>query len=57
MKEFQRALMEVLDGSPNYRISHYIEWLITIVVLMNCSAVILDSVPEVHAEYKDFSTS
>ena len=54
MKEFQRALMEVLDGSPNYRISHYVELLITVVVLMNCSAVILDSVPEVHAEYKDF---
>jgi len=46
--------MEVLDGSPNYRISQYVEWLITVVVLMNCSAVILDSVPEVHAEYKDF---
>ena len=54
MKEFQRALMEVLDGSPNYRISHYVELLISVVVLMNCSAVILDSVPEVHAEYKDF---
>jgi len=54
IKDFQRALMEVLDGSPNYRISQYVEWLITVVVLMNCSAVILDSVPEVHAEYKDF---
>jgi hypothetical protein len=31
-----------------------VEWVITVVVLVNCSAVILDSIPEVHAEYKDF---
>jgi voltage-gated potassium channel len=46
--------MEVLEGSPSYKISKYVEWLITVVVLVNCSAVILDSVPEVHAVYKDF---
>ena len=46
--------MEVLEGSPNYKVSKYVEWLITVVVLVNCSAVILDSVPEVHAVYKDF---
>ena len=46
--------MEILEGSPNQVLSHYVEWLITVVVLVNCSAVILDSVPEVHAEYKSF---
>jgi len=46
--------MDVLEGSPNYKVSKYVEWLITVVVLVNCSAVILDSVPEVHADYKDF---
>ena len=46
--------MEILDGSPNQPLSRYAEWLISSVVLINCSAVILDSVPEVHAQYKDF---
>lgn len=46
--------MEVLEGSPNHRVSRYVEWIITAVVLLNCSAVILDSVPEVHAQYKHF---
>ena len=46
--------MEILDGSPTQPLSRYAEWLITSVVLINCSAVILDSVPEVHAQYKDF---
>ncbi len=50
----RQVVMDVLDGSPNYKASRYVEWLITIVVLTNCSAVILDSVPEIHAEYKDF---
>ena len=54
MNEIKRMVMEILEGSPDYKISKYVEWLITVVVLMNCSAVILDSVPEVHAEYKDF---
>ena len=47
-------LMEILEGSPNQSLSKYAEWLISTVVLVNCSAVILDSVPEVHAQYKDF---
>jgi voltage-gated potassium channel len=50
----QRSLMEILDGSPKHTLSRYVEWLITTVVLVNCSAVILDSVPEVHAEFKEF---
>ena len=53
-QSLQRTVMEVLDGSPKHAVSRYVEWLITIVVLVNCSAVILDSIPEVHAEYKDF---
>ncbi len=48
------TLMEILEGSPNQPLSRYAEWLISAVVLVNCSAVILDSVPEVHAEYKEF---
>jgi voltage-gated potassium channel len=46
--------MEIMDGSPKHVLSRYVEWAITIVVLVNCSAVILDSIPEVHADYKDF---
>ena len=53
MKKIQIALMEILEGSPKYRASHYVEWLITVVVLVNCSAVILDSIPEVHAQYRE----
>ncbi|MEN9670115.1 MAG: hypothetical protein RL018_392, partial [Pseudomonadota bacterium] len=41
-------------GSPKHTASRYVEWIITFVVLVNCSAVILDSVPEIHAEFKDF---
>lgn len=48
------TLMEILEGSPKHAASRYVEWLITMVVLVNCSAVILDSVPEIHAEFKDF---
>lgn len=48
------TLMEILEGSPKHTASRYVEWLITFVVLVNCSAVILDSVPEIHAEFKDF---
>ena len=54
LSELQHSVMEVLEGSPNYKISKYVEWLITVVVLVNCSAVILDSVPEIHAVHKDF---
>jgi len=50
----KQTLMEVLEGSPKHAASRYVEWIITLVVLLNCSAVILDSVPEVHAEFKDF---
>ena len=46
--------MEILEGSPLQPLSRYAEWMISAVVLVNCSAVILDSVPEVHAQYKDF---
>ncbi len=51
---FKNTLMEILDGSPKHTASRYVEWIITLVVLVNCSAVILDSVPEIHAEFKDF---
>jgi voltage-gated potassium channel len=51
---FKKTLMEILDGSPKHAASHYVELAITFVVLVNCSAVILDSVPEIHAQYKDF---
>ncbi|MEY4121591.1 MAG: hypothetical protein RLZZ457_429 [Pseudomonadota bacterium] len=50
----KHTLMEILDGSPKHAISRYVEWLITVVVLVNCTAVILDSVPEIHAEFKEF---
>ena len=50
----RQTVMEILDGSPDQFLSKYCEWLITVVVLVNCSAVILDSVPEVHAEFKEF---
>jgi voltage-gated potassium channel len=48
------TLMEILEGSPKHRASRYVELAITLVVLVNCSAVVLDSVPEIHAVYKDF---
>ena len=51
---FKQTLMEVLDGSPKHAASRFVELAITLVVLVNCSAVILDSVPEIHAEFKDF---
>ena len=51
---FKTTLMEILDGSPKHRASHMVELAITFVVLVNCTAVILDSVPEIHAVYKDF---
>jgi voltage-gated potassium channel len=50
----QKTVMEILDGSPSQPFSRYAEWLISIVVLVNCTAVILDSVPEIHAQHKDF---
>jgi len=51
---FKHTLMEIMDGSPNHTASRWVELAITIVVLVNCSAVILDSVPEIHAVYKHF---
>jgi voltage-gated potassium channel len=54
MTGLKRYIMEVLDGSPDHKLSHYVEWLITIVVLINCTAVIIESIPEVHAGYQDF---
>ncbi len=50
----KRRIMEIMDGSAHDRSSSIVEWIITVVVLVNCSAVILDSVPEIHADYKDF---
>ncbi|MEK0432116.1 MAG: ion transporter [Betaproteobacteria bacterium] len=50
----RHTVMEILEGSASQPLSRYVEWLITVVVLVNCSAVILDSVPEIHAEHKDF---
>lgn len=54
LSQLQHSVMEILEGSPSYKISKYVEWLITVVVLVNCAAVILDSVPEIHARHKDF---
>ena len=46
--------MEIMDGSANHLSSRWVELALTIVVLVNCSAVILDSVPAIHATYKVF---
>ncbi len=46
-------MMQVLDGSARNRVSKVIEWLITTVVLTNCAAVVIDSIPEMHADYGD----
>ncbi|MEI6572874.1 MAG: ion transporter [Alphaproteobacteria bacterium] len=53
-QEFQRYAMEVLEGSPHHKMSHYVELMISSVVIVNCACVILDSVPSVHADYKDY---
>jgi voltage-gated potassium channel len=52
--KLQKNVMEILAGAPHQPLSRYVEWMITVVVLVNCSAVILDSVPEIHAEHKEF---
>ena len=54
MTGLKRYIIEVLDGSPDHKLSHYVEWLITIVVLINCTAVIVESIPEVHANFQEF---
>jgi voltage-gated potassium channel len=52
--KLQKNVMEILAGAPHQPLSRYVEWMITVVVLVNCSAVILDSVPEIHADHKAF---
>lgn len=47
----KRVIMRILDGTARNRWSKAVEWLITLVVLTNCAAVVIDSMPEVHAEY------
>ena len=54
MASIQQRVMEILDGSEHDLPGKILEWVITFVVLTNCLAVILDSVPEIHADYKDF---
>ena len=53
-KSIKHTVMEILDGSPKQPLSRSVEWIITTVVLINCAAVILDSVPEIHAIHKEF---
>jgi voltage-gated potassium channel len=53
-KTIKHTVMEILDGSPKQPLSRSVEWIITTVVLINCAAVILDSVPEIHAIHKEF---
>ena len=43
-----------MEGSPTQVLSKLVEWMITLVVLVNCAAVILDSIPQVHATYQAF---
>jgi voltage-gated potassium channel len=54
LKQQKITVMEILEGSPKQPLSRYAEWMISAVVLVNCTAVILDSVPEIHAVHKDF---
>lgn len=50
----KKRLMEILDGSSNDTASKVFEWAITIVVLTNCAAVVMDSVHEIHEAYQAF---
>jgi voltage-gated potassium channel len=50
----KRRLLQILDGSSPDIFSKIVEWMITVVVLTNCAAVVFDSVPEIHAEHKEF---
>jgi voltage-gated potassium channel len=50
----RRRVMEILDGSAKNQASKAVEWMITIVVLTNCAAVVMDSVPNIHAEFSEF---
>lgn len=47
----KRELMKILDGTARNRASKVVEWMITLVVVTNCAAVVIDSMPEVHAVY------
>jgi voltage-gated potassium channel len=49
----RQVLMEILDGSNKHRASRYVEWMITFAVLSSCLSVVLDSVPSIHAVYKE----
>ena len=37
----KRRIMEILDGTSHDNASRILEWVITIVVLTNCAAVVL----------------
>lgn len=50
----KQTLIKILDGSSHDIYSKLAEWMITIVVLTNCAAVVFDSVPEIHAQHKVF---
>ncbi len=50
----KRTLMKILDGTARNRASKAVEWIITLVVLSNCAAVVIDSMPEVHEAYGAF---
>jgi hypothetical protein len=34
--KLQKTVMEILAGAPHQPLSRYVEWLITVVVLVNC---------------------
>jgi voltage-gated potassium channel len=50
----KKRLYEILDGAVKDKASRFCEILVISVVIANIFAVLLDSVPEIHAEYKDF---
>lgn len=44
--DMKRAVMKILDGSARNGWSKAVEWLITVVVLTNCAAVVIDPSPK-----------
>ena len=50
----KQRIYEILDGAVRDRASKICEISIIAVVVVNVFAVILDSVPEIHSEYKNF---
>ena len=50
----KRRIYEILDGAVRDRASKICEITIILVVVVNVFAVILDSVPSIHEEYKIF---